>query len=127
MPAMSPTMTEGGIAGWKKNEGESFEAGDVILEVVSKLAWCGAGEQAWEEGVTVDGDCAAGNLSQQMEAMESMLHSRRRLCGHMCPLIHCIMSPDTECPQCCTVASGVLTSRRRPTRRPSTSRRRTTA
>lgn len=34
MPAMSPTMTEGGIAGWKKNEGESFAAGDVLLEIV---------------------------------------------------------------------------------------------
>lgn len=32
---MSPTMTEGGIAGWKKNEGESFAAGDVLLEIVS--------------------------------------------------------------------------------------------
>lgn len=35
MPAMSPTMTEGGIASWKKNEGESFAAGDVLLEVAS--------------------------------------------------------------------------------------------
>lgn len=35
MPAMSPTMTEGGIAQWKKQEGESFGAGDVLLEVVS--------------------------------------------------------------------------------------------
>ena len=35
MPAMSPTMTEGGIASWKKKEGESFEAGDVLLEIVS--------------------------------------------------------------------------------------------
>lgn len=34
MPAMSPTMTEGGIASWKKNEGEAFAAGDVLLEVV---------------------------------------------------------------------------------------------
>jgi Biotin-requiring enzyme len=34
MPAMSPTMTEGGIAGWKKAEGESFSAGDVLLEIV---------------------------------------------------------------------------------------------
>lgn len=33
---MSPTMTEGGIAGWKKNEGESFAAGDVLLEIVSQ-------------------------------------------------------------------------------------------
>ena len=34
MPAMSPTMTEGGIAQWKKKEGESFSAGDVLLEIV---------------------------------------------------------------------------------------------
>lgn len=35
MPAMSPTMTEGGIASWKKKEGETFSAGDVLLEIVS--------------------------------------------------------------------------------------------
>ena len=34
MPAMSPTMTEGGIASWKKKEGESFTTGDVLLEIV---------------------------------------------------------------------------------------------
>lgn len=34
MPAMSPTMTEGGIASWKKKEGETFSAGDVLLEIV---------------------------------------------------------------------------------------------
>ena len=34
MPAISPTMTEGGIAQWKKKEGESFSAGDVLLEIV---------------------------------------------------------------------------------------------
>lgn len=32
---MSPTMTEGGIASWKKREGETFAAGDVLLEIVS--------------------------------------------------------------------------------------------
>lgn len=34
MPAMSPTMTEGGIASWKKKEGDSFVQGDVLLEIV---------------------------------------------------------------------------------------------
>ncbi|KAI9637614.1 putative pyruvate dehydrogenase protein x component mitochondrial precursor [Dioszegia hungarica] len=38
MPAMSPTMTEGGIAGWKKQEGESFAAGDVLLEMETDKA-----------------------------------------------------------------------------------------
>ena len=27
-------MTEGGIASWKKNEGETFAVGDVLLEIV---------------------------------------------------------------------------------------------
>ena len=34
MPAMSPTMTEGGISAWKKQEGQPFAAGDVLLEIV---------------------------------------------------------------------------------------------
>ncbi|KAI0792809.1 single hybrid motif-containing protein [Abortiporus biennis] len=38
MPAMSPTMTEGGISHWKKKEGESFAAGDVLLEIETDKA-----------------------------------------------------------------------------------------
>jgi pyruvate dehydrogenase E2 component (dihydrolipoamide acetyltransferase) len=38
MPAMSPTMTEGGIASWKKKEGEAFSAGDVLLEIETDKA-----------------------------------------------------------------------------------------
>ncbi|KAF5390202.1 hypothetical protein D9757_002821 [Collybiopsis confluens] len=38
MPAMSPTMSEGGIASWKKKEGESFFAGDVLLEIETDKA-----------------------------------------------------------------------------------------
>jgi len=38
MPAMSPTMTEGGIASWKKKEGESFGTGDVLLEIETDKA-----------------------------------------------------------------------------------------
>ncbi|WFD33566.1 dihydrolipoyllysine-residue acetyltransferase [Malassezia cuniculi] len=38
MPAMSPTMDEGGIASWKKNVGDSFSAGDVLLEIETDKA-----------------------------------------------------------------------------------------
>jgi len=38
MPAMSPTMTEGGIVGWKLKAGEEFAAGDVLLEVETDKA-----------------------------------------------------------------------------------------
>ncbi|CCH46811.1 Pyruvate dehydrogenase complex protein X component, mitochondrial [Wickerhamomyces ciferrii] len=33
MPAMSPTMNEGGIVEWKFKEGDSFASGDILLEV----------------------------------------------------------------------------------------------
>ncbi|KFH49105.1 Pyruvate dehydrogenase complex protein X component-like protein [Hapsidospora chrysogenum ATCC 11550] len=38
MPALSPTMTEGNIANWHVKEGESFSAGDVLLEVETDKA-----------------------------------------------------------------------------------------
>ncbi|EPQ32451.1 uncharacterized protein PFL1_00647 [Pseudozyma flocculosa PF-1] len=38
MPAMSPTMTSGGVATWKVKEGESFSAGDVLLEIETDKA-----------------------------------------------------------------------------------------
>ncbi|TCD60763.1 hypothetical protein EIP91_009544 [Steccherinum ochraceum] len=38
MPALSPTMTEGGISNWKKKEGDSFSAGDVLLEIETDKA-----------------------------------------------------------------------------------------
>lgn len=38
MPAMSPTMTEGGIAKWKKKEGEAFETGEILLEIETDKA-----------------------------------------------------------------------------------------
>ncbi|KAJ1964191.1 hypothetical protein IWQ62_003001 [Dispira parvispora] len=38
MPAMSPTMTEGGVSRWDKKEGEAFSAGDVLLEIETDKA-----------------------------------------------------------------------------------------
>lgn len=38
MPAMSPTMEEGGIVGWKVEPGQEFSAGDVLLEVETDKA-----------------------------------------------------------------------------------------
>jgi len=38
MPAMSPTMTEGNIASWKVQEGGSYSAGDVLLEIETDKA-----------------------------------------------------------------------------------------
>ncbi|KAJ6604772.1 dihydrolipoamide acetyltransferase [Mycena vulgaris] len=49
MPAMSPTMTEGGIASWKKKEGESFITGDVLLEIETDKATIDV--EATEDGI----------------------------------------------------------------------------
>lgn len=38
MPALSPTMTEGNIANWNVGEGDSFGAGDVLLEIETDKA-----------------------------------------------------------------------------------------
>lgn len=46
---MSPTMTEGGIAAWKKQAGESFSAGDVLLEIETDKATMDV--EAQDEGI----------------------------------------------------------------------------
>ena len=38
MPALSPTMTQGNLASWKKKEGEEIIAGDIIAEVETDKA-----------------------------------------------------------------------------------------
>lgn len=38
MPAMSPTMTEGGISSWKVKDGDKFAAGDVLLSISTDKA-----------------------------------------------------------------------------------------
>jgi pyruvate dehydrogenase E2 component (dihydrolipoamide acetyltransferase) len=38
MPALSPTMNQGNIAKWRKQEGEKIEVGDVICEIETDKA-----------------------------------------------------------------------------------------
>src|SRR5262245_36529719 len=38
MPALSPTMTKGNVAAWKKKEGESFRAGEVLCDIETDKA-----------------------------------------------------------------------------------------
>src|SRR5262252_1957060 len=49
MPALSPTMTEGKIARWLKNEGEAVRAGDVLAEIETDKATMEV--EAIDEGV----------------------------------------------------------------------------
>ncbi len=61
MPALSPTMTEGNIARWSLKEGDSFSAGDVILEIETDKATMDV--EAQDDGVLfkiMQGDGAKG-------------------------------------------------------------------
>ncbi len=49
MPALSPTMTEGTLASWQKNEGDKVEPGDVIAEIETDKATMEV--EAVDEGV----------------------------------------------------------------------------
>ncbi|KAK5135113.1 hypothetical protein LTR08_005638 [Meristemomyces frigidus] len=51
MPALSPTMTEGNIATWRVKDGETFSAGDVLLEIETDKATMDV--EAQEDGVMV--------------------------------------------------------------------------
>ncbi|KAK4555085.1 pyridoxine biosynthesis protein [Recurvomyces mirabilis] len=51
MPALSPTMTEGNIANWRVKEGDSFSAGDVLLEIETDKATMDV--EAQDDGVMV--------------------------------------------------------------------------
>ncbi len=49
MPALSPTMTEGGLAKWLKKEGDAVESGDVLCEIETDKATMEV--EAVDEGV----------------------------------------------------------------------------
>jgi biotin carboxyl carrier protein len=51
MPALSPTMTQGNIASWKVKEGDSYSAGDVLLEIETDKATMDV--EAQDDGVLV--------------------------------------------------------------------------
>jgi pyruvate/2-oxoglutarate dehydrogenase complex dihydrolipoamide acyltransferase (E2) component len=41
MPSLSPTMTQGTISAWKKEEGETLAPGDVLCEIETDKASVG--------------------------------------------------------------------------------------
>jgi pyruvate/2-oxoglutarate dehydrogenase complex dihydrolipoamide acyltransferase (E2) component len=61
MPALSPTMTEGNIASWRVKEGDTFSAGDVLLEIETDKATMDV--EAQDDGMVmkiISGDGAKG-------------------------------------------------------------------
>ncbi|KAI5197677.1 hypothetical protein E4T42_05458 [Aureobasidium subglaciale] len=71
MPALSPTMTEGNITSWKLKEGDSFSAGDVILEIETDKAQMDV--EAQEDGVLAKITVAEGSKAIQVGSRIAVL------------------------------------------------------
>ncbi|WP_431284477.1 pyruvate dehydrogenase complex E1 component subunit beta [Humitalea sp. 24SJ18S-53] len=66
MPALSPTMTEGKLARWLKNEGDNVKSGDVIAEIETDKATMEV--EAVDEGVLTRILVLAGTEGVQVNA-----------------------------------------------------------
>ncbi|SNX81926.1 probable dihydrolipoamide acetyltransferase component of pyruvate dehydrogenase complex, mitochondrial precursor [Melanopsichium pennsylvanicum] len=71
MPAMSPTMTEGGIAAWKKQPGDAFSAGDVLLEIETDKATMDV--EAQEDGVLAKILVGDGSKAVQVNSLIAIM------------------------------------------------------
>ncbi|PWW77079.1 hypothetical protein C7212DRAFT_278388 [Tuber magnatum] len=71
MPALSPTMTEGTISSWKLKEGDTFSAGDVLLEIETDKAQMDV--PAYDDGVLAKIIVKAGPKAVQVGSRIAVL------------------------------------------------------
>ena len=71
MPALSPTMTEGNLAKWRKREGDRINAGDVIAEIETDKATMEV--EAIDDGVLGRILVAEGSENVQVNAVIGVL------------------------------------------------------
>lgn len=71
MPALSPTMTEGKLAKWVKNEGDKVKAGDVIAEIETDKATMEV--EAVDEGILAKIVVPAGTDGVKVNSLIAML------------------------------------------------------
>jgi pyruvate dehydrogenase E2 component (dihydrolipoamide acetyltransferase) len=67
MPALSPTMTEGNVASWLKNEGDQIEPGDILCEIETDKATMEV--EATDEGTLGKIVAAAGTEAVPVNAV----------------------------------------------------------
>ena len=71
MPALSPTMTEGNVASWLKNEGDPVAAGDILCEIETDKATMEV--EATDEGTLARIVAPAGSESVPVNAVIGLI------------------------------------------------------
>ena len=71
MPALSPTMEEGTLSKWLKNEGDSVSSGDVIAEIETDKATMEV--ESIDEGILAKILVAAGTENVKVNTVIAML------------------------------------------------------
>ncbi|SIQ08871.1 MULTISPECIES: pyruvate dehydrogenase complex dihydrolipoamide acetyltransferase [Acidiphilium] len=92
MPALSPTMTEGTLAKWLKNEGDTIKSGDVIAEIETDKATMEV--EAVDEGVLGKILVAAGTEGVAVNAPIAVLVDA----GEAVPSAAAAPAPKAEAP-----------------------------
>ena len=92
MPALSPTMTEGTLAKWLKNEGDTINSGDVIAEIETDKATMEV--EAVDEGVLGKILVAAGTEGVAVNAPIAVLVDA----GEAVPSAAAAPAPKVEAP-----------------------------
>jgi pyruvate dehydrogenase E2 component (dihydrolipoamide acetyltransferase) len=99
MPALSPTMTEGNLAKWLVNEGDTVSAGDVIAEIETDKATMEV--EAVDEGVLgkilVPGGTEGVQVNQPIALLLEEGEDKNALDGYS-PGGAKVLAPPTEKP-----------------------------
>lgn len=61
MPSLSPTMTAGTIASWKKKEGDALKAGDILCEIETDKASVGFEVRVGSRAISISSPISAPN------------------------------------------------------------------
>ena len=112
MPALSPTMTEGNLAKWHKNEGDEVSAGDVIAEIETDKATMEV--EAVDEGVLGKIFVSEGSENVQVNQVIGLLlgegEDAGSIGGSLPPLAVAQVEPPAEAPENSSAPAEVDTS-----------------
>ncbi len=96
MPALSPTMTEGNLVKWHKNEGDTIKAGEVLAEIETDKATMEV--EAVDEGVLGKILVAAGTDNVPVNQLIALIIEEGETLESLALSVPAASSPSTQTP-----------------------------